>query len=1001
MTKNVYQSLCTGFLGLLLMLVHLSALAQPGNRTVSGTVTDEKGDGLPGVSIVLKGIGTPDQMRGTTSDANGQFKIQVPNQNATLTVSFVGYASQQITVGNRSTVDVQLAADNKSLDEVVVVGYGTQKKSDLTGSVSSLRSESIKEIPATSLEQAMQGRLAGVQIQQSSGQPGAGVSIRVRGVTSIAGGNEPLIVIDGLPQVNSDVRSSNVLATINPQDIESIEVLKDASSTAIYGSRGANGVVIITTKSGKSGVTRISYDTYVGVQQVRKRLDLMNGSEFLAYTNQLLTNSKQPITAEVTNAKNANTDWQNELFRSAVQQNHNLSLAGGSDRVQYFVSGNYLKQDGVVRGTNYTRGGLRFNLNASLSKRFSVATRFTASRSVQNGASPPDGTNTQNFGKSVIGSIVIAPPTVAPINPDGSYGNVRPYSFSGLDVENPLAFANEAIDRRTITRFQGGIDLKFQPIQGLTNTFRLGFDNLERRTDAYLSRLLPQVSSGAGIGRLGLLNSFNVLAEDFLEYKRELTPGLVAEAIVGASFQTERQDITNLEASGYLSDDLKNYNFAAATNVNKPQTDIIRNTIISAFGRVRVNYKERYLLSASLRRDGSSVFSKNNKYANFPSVGAGWNISQEEFLKTNRYLSNLKLRASWGQSGNQAIQPYQSLSLGNTVNTGQGAGTGLSVGLSPTLPNDNLTWETTTQTNFGLDLGFLNDRYRGSIDYYVKTTGSLLATVQLPPSAGYNTIVDNVGEVQNKGVELVLGATLINTADWRLNVDANVSWNQNRVTKTKDNRDLQSGGSNDASQTLSIIRVGEPLSSFYGPKFSGFDDKGKQTWVDQNNDGKITSADFVTLGSPYPTMIYGLITSLSYKKVTFLMTWQGVEGAKVNNVGLYALTTPVLGFNRLRSAPDYFPVPATSDVLNRSDLFIEDASYLRLKNIRLDYRLPTGRVLKNASVYVSGQNLLTYTKYSGFDPEVNAFSGNDVRQGVDLGSYPAVKAYTLGLSVSF
>ena len=995
MKKDIYKALYTTLVSLLLTVVHLSALAQTADRTVSGTVTDEKGEGLPGVSIVLKGT-----TRGSTTDVSGQFKIQVP-QNATLTISFVGYQKQEIVVGNRSTVDVKLTADNKSLDEVVVVGYGTQRKSDLTGSVSSLKGDAIKDLPTTTVEQAMQGRMAGVQIQQASGQPGGGVSIRVRGVTSIAGGNEPLIVIDGLPQVNSDVRSSNVLATINPQDIESIEVLKDASSTAIYGSRGANGVVMVTTRTGKSGVTRISYDTYVGIQEVRKTLDLMNGTEFLAYTKELFTNSKLPITAELTNATNANTDWQKELFRTAAQQNHNLSLSGGSDKVQYFVSGNYLKQDGIVRSTNYTRGGLRFNLNATLNNRISVATRFTASRSVQNGSSPSDGTNTQNFAKSIIGSVGIAPPTVAAINPDGTYGNIRPYSFSGIDIEQPLAFANEALDRRTTTRFQGGMDLKIQLIDGLTNTTRFGFDNLERRSDAYFSRALTQISSGVGLGRLGMANTFNVLAEDFLEYKREVAPGLSAEAIVGASFQTERQDLLSLEGSGYLSDDLKNYNFAAAANVSKPVTDIIRSTIISGFGRVRFNYKERYLLSGSVRRDGSSVFSKNNKYATFPAAAVGWNIAQEEFLKTNRYLSNLKLRGSWGQSGNQAIQPYQSLSLGNTINTGQGAGTGLSVGLSPTLPNDNLTWETTTQTNFGLDLGFLNDRYRASVDYYVKRTNSLLATVQLPPSAGYNTIVDNVGEVQNKGVELVLGATLINTSDWRLNVDANVSWNQNKVLKTKDNRDLLSGGGNDASQTLSIIRVGEPLSSFYGPKFSGFDDKGKQTWVDQNNDGKINSADYVPLGSPYPTMIYGLITSLTYKRLSFLMTWQGVEGAKVNNVGLYALTTPTPGFNRLRNVRDFYPVPATTDVLNRSDLFIEDASYTRLKNIRLDYRLPTGRVLKNATIYVSGQNLITLTKYSGYDPEVNAFSGNDVRQGVDLGSYPAAKSYTLGLSVSF
>ena len=966
-------------------------------KTVTGKILDETGDGLPGVSVMIKS-----SKKGIVTNANGAFTLDL-KEGDVIVVSYVGYKSKEITYTGQNDLTIKMDLDTTSLADVVVTGYGVQRKSDLLGSVGSIKSEALKELPVTSVEQALQGRMPGVQVQQSSGQPGAGISIRVRGVTSIAGGNEPLFVIDGIPQFNSDNRGLNGLSLFNSNDIESIEVLKDAASTAIYGSRGANGVVMITTKSGKPGKQSLTYETSFSQQTVRKTLNVMTGDEWLGYVKEWYANSARALTPEILNASNANTDWQKQIFRSALQQNHNLSFSGGTEKSQYYVSANYTNQEGIVLGSDFKRGGIRFNMNSKLSENKSLRTYMTASQAVQNGFSPSNGTNTRNFGKSGIGSVLLATPTVAPRNVDGSWGNARPFSFNGVDVENPLAFAVDALDRNTVNRVQAGMDFNIKIAKNLSNTTRFGADYLNSRGDVYLPRTLLQITSGLGAGQLNLFNQLSLLGEDYLEYKKDISSKLFFEGIAGVSFQTVENETVRLAGSGYLSDDVKNYTFSAAATVAKPFTDNIKNVIASAFGRIRLNYNDRFLASASLRQDGASVFSKNKKYAIFPSVAAAWRISQEDFLKNSKTISNLKLRASWGQSGNQAIQPYQSLSLGNVVNTAQGAGSGLAVGLAPTLPNDNLTWETTAQTNIGLDLGFLSERFHASFDYYVKTTSDLLAIIQLPPSSGYSTIIDNVGKVENKGFEFEIGGDVVNTKNFRFTIDANISRNNNVVLETKDNRDLFSGGANDASQTTSVIRVGQPLSSFWGPKFSGFNEQGVQTWVDQNGDKIIDGNDFVPIGSPYPDFIYGVNTTLKYKNLSFTMAFQGISGNRINNVNLYALTTPTVEFNRLANIKEFYPKPANGIVLYRSDLFVEDGSYLRMRNIRLDYKLPlaVNKFIKNASVYISGQNLLTVTKYSGFDPEINFFSGNDIKQGVDLGSYPAAKAITIGASVGF
>lgn len=991
---------------------------QAQNKKVSGKVTGTDKTPLAGVTVQIKGSPVS-----TATAEDGSFSIAVADDKPVLVFTSVGFETREVTATAGVPLNLQLKEEAKGLNDVVVVGYGTQRKTDLTGSVTSLRSDKLKEMPVISVEQAISGRMAGVQVQQTSGQPGAGISVRVRGVSSIAGGNEPLYVIDGLPQFNDDVRGVNGLATINPSDIESIEILKDAAATAIYGSRGANGVVMITTKSGKAGQPRVSFESSFGFQTIRKKMDLMNSQEYVDFAKRFYVNSAQPAPADLANfVPTISTDWQDEVFRTAFLSNNSLSVSGGTDRTRYYVSGGYIDQQGIVRNSGYKRGSIRINLDSKVSDRFSIQSRLTVSRAMQNGFSPSVGDNTRNFGKSGVGSIMRAITTVPVKNPDGTYTDVTPFSFNGIDAENPVAVADEVLDRNTTTRAQGGIDLKAVIVKGLTNTTRLSGDFYYIRRDLYFPRILPRLGNNIGSAELGQYDKTSLLAEDFLEYKYNLTDESYIEAIAGVSYQRERYNTTDLAASGFASDDLKSYNFSAANSVSKPLTDITENTILSAFARVRFNYKDRFLVAASIRRDGASVFAENNKYGVFPSVSAAWRMSEESFLKSSTWLSNLKLRASWGQAGNPAIKPYQSLLLGKTVNTGQGAGAGLSVGLAPTFPNPNLKWETTTQTNIGFDAGILNEKYRITFDYYIKTTSDLLALVQLPPSAGVGAgigsgpgqIIDNVGEVQNKGWELAVGANIISGGDWSLSVDVNLSQNRNKVTKTKDGKDIPTiAGGNDASGSNSIIRVGEPLSAFLGAKFLGLDKNGVPIHENLNGDKDASGNDIINaldnqiIGSPYPDLYYGINPVLKYKRFTLSSVWAGVSGSKINNIALFDLTIPTISnqYNKLRVANEFYPMPsqAAANAHMRSSRFMEDGSFFRLRNVRLDYNFDMAKshVIKALNVYVSGQNLLTFTNYSGFDPEVNSFNGNDRRQGVDIGAYPSAKTINVGFGISF
>ncbi len=973
-------------------------------QSVSGTVVDSQGVPVPGATVLEKGT-----TNGVAADFDGNYTITVSGSNAVLVFRSIGFATQEISVGGQSTINVTLQEDAQSLEEVVVTGYGGVQRNEFVGATSVARAETLEQQPITTVEQGIQGRMAGVQVVQSSGAPGAGVSVRVRGMSSFAGGNEPLYVIDGIPIFNDDVRGLNGISSLNPNDIESVEVLKDAASTAIYGSRAANGVVQITTKGGRGtgadGV-RVNYNVYTALQKVRKRYDLMNGQEFIDYATTFFQNSSDMysqedidgIIGELGSIGNAETDWQDEVYQTGFQQSHALSVTGGDSENNYYISGNYVDQEGIVKSTDFERYAFRVNLKNTLSDKLTLNSRVSFSQSIQNGFVVNDGTNGRNNGKSGIASVFLASPTVPVYNPDGTFAVVNPYSFNNSTVENPVAML-DVLDQRKISRLQGVLSLNYDITDNLTNVFRVSADYIDRKNDYYSPSYLPQL--GSQNAQLQTRNSLNTLAEDYINYKNTFGKFGV-DVLAGMSIQKEKSNSIFLSGTGFPSDDLQNNAFQAATVLGTPNTNVIEQALFSVFGRVQFDFEKKYLLSLNTRRDGSSVFSDGNKYANFGAIGAAWRISEEDFMEDGIF-NDLKIRVSTGTLGNQAIRPYQSLRVGSIVQTGQGAGSGLNVGLAPNLPNPNLTWETTTQSNVGIDAGLANNRVRFSFDYYVKTTNDLLATVALPQSSGFTSIIDNVGKVENKGFEIMASADIVNTENFTFTLEGQLSRNKNLVLETKDGQDIISGGNNDASNSTSIVRPGESLFSFYTIKFLGHDETtGAPIYEDLNGDGVINSEDRQVLGSPLPDFTYGFNTNMKYKRFTLLTNWQGVAGASVNNRGLADAAALFPEFNRAGNIYDYWPIPRDGFQVENSDMFIEDASYLRLANIRLGYDLnPEFLGLDGLNIYVSAQNLITITDYSGFDPEVNSLSGNDLRQGVDLAAYPTAKTFTLGLNVNF
>ncbi|MBD2752999.1 SusC/RagA family TonB-linked outer membrane protein [Spirosoma validum] len=1016
-----------------------SSLVVPGvsleNRladiAVQGTVTDEKGESLPGVSIVVKG-----SQRGTTSDAEGNYKLDVPTEAAILIFSYVGYLAQEISVGSRTTVDVTLTADNKTLDEIVVVGYGTVKKKDLTGSVGVVSAKEVKDLGVTRIEQGLAGRVAGVQVKTVSGEPGAAPQIRVRGIGSISAGATPLYVVDGFPTDN--------IQTINPNDIETLDILKDASATAIYGSRGSNGVVIITTKRGKSGKANLSLDTYYGWQSVLKVPIMKNSLEQAQFFYDGMRNKNLDAGRDVSGSPTAwatpvpaiimdvlqgrNTTDENSLDKvlvTAPQRQIQLSATGGSENIRYAVSGEYFNQDGIIVNSGFKRYSLRTNIDAQLSKRLamrvSVNPSYTDLRSL-----PSTGVSGGTAATLGIVASTLQVHNFRPLlNPDGSY-----FNYAGLadmaDIYNPLAVAQETVTSQKNLRLLGNVGVDYQVINDLKFSVLLGGSVLNnkgmyfRPQRAYFANELPNGSDNASM-------ITNWLTEYTLNYTKTLDKHSIA-ALAGYTVQKERGEVSNMSSNKFPNNLVPTLS-AVGGLISNGTASIYEWSLLSYLARVNYNYNSKYYVTASIRTDGSSRFGARNKYGLFPSAALAWRISDEDFLKNIRNISELKLRLSYGETGNNNIGNYDQYATVNYENYGLG-GT-VATAIAPgRIANPNLTWEKQKSINMGADASFFNSRLNLSIDHFQSRNTDLLLNVNIPNNTGFSTALQNIGEVRNTGWEFVLNT---------VNIDRKIKWSTDLNLSTYRNKVVKLGPQGDPIYSgNSVTMIGQPIGMFFGWKVDGIfktqaeldrgpiynpsgSDRsrvGDVRFVDIDGDGVITNADKTIMGSPYPDFFYGMTNRVSYKSLSLSVSLQGSQGNMIYNTsrgGGNSGRARVRGYsfsnNYWKSEQDpgdgKTPRPndtPTGGVRLPSQLFLDTGTYLRVNNITLAYVVPgsiTQRLkLSSLRVYVNANNPFIFTKYTAFNPE-SSTTENPLQPGVEANDYPLQKSFMVGLNVGF
>lgn len=981
---------------ILMILCVQNIMAQ--KRTVSGIVTDSKNEPLIGVNVTIKNASTT----GTITDIDGKYSLEIPSGNSVLVFSYIGYSTQEIKVSNRSVVDIVLKDDMQALEEVVVVGYGTMKKSDLTGSVSSITSDNFKLGTDLTPQQLMQGAFSGVNISQNSGKPGGSNTIRVRGGTSITASNDPLYVIDGVPiSTSAGVNQSNIgssttdffdqepinpLSNINPNDIESINILKDASATAIYGSRGANGVIMITTKKGKAGMRQLDYSFNLGVSTVAKKLDVLTGDEYRKTVSEL------GLTLD---DKGQNTDWQDVIFRTAISQNHYVSFMSGSENTSYRASAGYSNQNGVMEGSGMKSANARMNINhKALNDKLKLNMNISYGETNSDQA-PVSNTVGSEMGSSMLYEAYVFNPTYPIYNEEGDYYDVPPYRV------NPASFSKELLDERATSQFLGNLTADWNFYKPFTLQVNAGYNKNTINRNSYISKSNLLGNGNNGYVTVQKLSDYSKLLETILKYNQSFGKHNI-DAMVGYSWQYFYSEGQTTKAYGFLSDNFKWYSLAAAQTVESVSSYAESNTLISMYGRINYNYADKYLLTATVRRDGSSRFGSGNKWGIFPSVAASWRISQEDFFQ-NDIMSDLKLRASFGITGSQEIGNYNSLStLGASTNGYLVGGEKITIVLPQQYTNPDLKWEQTAQTDIGIDFGFLNGKIRGSIDYYYKKTTDLLLSVAVPSPSLITTQIANVGTVTNQGIELDLSFDLMRTKNFAWDANLNLSHNKNEVVSlsngqwTGDNMQVAPCQGQGLSGTYAqLIMPGQPIGTFYGKRFIGVVDGVEQF----ANDGEPE-----VIGCAQPDLTFGLGTNLQYKNWTLSLNFRGSIGNDVYNctANNLAYLSNLPGRNVLKEA-------VTSGV-NRdqakvySSRFIEDGSFVRLDNLSLGYNFSLPKLyISNARVFVSAQNLFVITGYSGADPEVNSeISRTGVAPlGVDYLSYPKARTFSMGINLSF
>lgn len=1034
--------------------------------TLKGVILDEMGTPLPGASVLEKGTSN-----GVNSDFEGSFTLNVSSSDAVIVVSYLGFDKVEIRAADfDDNMNITLVESSSALDEIVVTGYGRQVKRNITGAVSSISLKQIEDLPLATFENAIQGQIAGVQVTEASGEPGAGASVRVRGVGSISAGNEPLYVIDGFPisknvalgvQGDNFRRSSsfrppsqNPLANLNPNDIESIQVLKDASSASIYGSRGSNGVILITTKRGKKGAPSFSYNTFFGSQSVANKLDLMNSAELIDYNrdatntgylqanpgasasdpNSVRSNAAWRLAEDVLSPTGVDVDWQDVVFRSALVQTHNLSVSGGSDNSSYYISGNFFDQDGIIEKSNFKRYSLRVNLEVDLNERTRVGLNLAPSYVVSDKV--PAGSPYFARPPGIVYSAIVHAPFVNPYNPDGSINQLNNQSYlltpegqttSLTSASNPLAIIEAIDDQLNQNRTFGNIFLEYDIMENLTfkSYFGVDINNYKRNFYRASSLLYRTARTGETYGQTASSESLSWVAEQTLSYQKEIGSHNI-DAVVGYTAQKEKIDIRSAVADTFPDDLVKTISGGQIASGSAVQEEW---SLVSMLAKVNYSYEDRFLASASLRSDSSSRFGLGNKTGIFSSISAGYRISEDLNLD---WLSDLKLRASWGETGNFLIPNYASIGLLSSYNTTFDGN--LTNGIAPsTISNQDLSWEKTASFDLGLDFGFLDDRIYGSLEYFKSTTSDLLLAVQVPSALGFTNALTNIGEVVNKGFEIsITSRNLTGALKWT--TDFNFSTVDNEVTKLGPSGDplLSTGGAGNRH----ITKIGEPIGSYFGYKTdgiyqnqaeidnSGIVDQiatprpGDFKWVDVNNDGFINSADRTTIGNYLPDFTYGLNNRFEYDNFEFSFLLQGVEGNEVLNLTLRHMGNGEANYNsysewnnrwRSESQPGNGLIPRANRIggnsNNRpSDYQVEDASYLRLRNVTLAYNFPEsalGDKINNLRVYLSGTNLFTKTDYLGFNPEVNNQDDNTNVQGEDYGAYPLSSVITFGLNAKF
>ncbi|MFT4031770.1 MAG: TonB-dependent receptor [Siphonobacter sp.] len=957
-------------------------------------------ENLVGVSVLLQGT-----TRGAITDADGQFQLSIPSLPATLIVSYVGYEKQEISVTTQTSLEIDLKANPESLNEVVVIGYGQVKKSDLTGSVASIKSAEINAYPTTNMIQALSGRAAGVYVSQNNGSPGSAISVRVRGTNSIQGSNEPLYVVDGFPYSGNPT-------LLNNSDIESIEVLKDASATAIYGSRGANGVVLITTRKGKNGRTNVSYEGYYGIQTIRKKLELMNAQEYANFYNEQATNDglSPHFTQDQIDQLGKGTDWQDLVLRQAPVQSHSISVSGGNEKSRFTIQGGNFNQQGIIIGSNYVRNSLRTNLSFDLSKKF----RLDVSSILSKIDSDRKNSEKGNRGSSLISAMLSGYPTAPAYNSDGSYTNLGQfYSWGSNAIVNPLNFIYQQSDKIRSNKVLANAALSYEPIKGLTLKTLGGIESTDDRTDGYTTN---QFVNSTGAASISTARVTSLLSENTASYVKTWDKHSIS-AVAGFTYQDYTTTAFSASGSGFISNTQQTYDIGAAATQNVPSSSYSKWVLLSYLARVNYTFNTKILATVSFRSDGSSRYSEGQKWGSFPSVALAWRLSEEKFIQKFSFISDLKVRLGYGETGNTAINPYQTL---NQLGSGQVVfGDALTTYYAPgTRLAGPLKWETTAQSDAGIDIGILNNRFTFTIDYYIKNTRDLLNTVPLPASLGYTTTIQNIGKIQNKGLELSASARVLQGA-FKWDLSGNISFNRNRVMKLYEGSDILGEAINISviNDNINILREGESLGAFYGYVSKGYDENGMVVYEDFNNNGTRDVGDKKIIGNPMPKFTYGLNSSMSYKNFELTVFLQGSQGNDIFNLSAVNQTNDYgQALNMPREVylnhwtPDHtnakYPIIKTSSQPQVSDRFIEDGSYLRVKNIQLSYTLPVSKLnlkwLQNAQIYVSGQNLFTFTKYSWYDPEINAYGGsNSLQLGIDHYVYPVAKTTTVGLRVGF